>query len=528
MIKFLSCDKDAYITNKAIRVGPNFVRATGSNLGYAGTLDLFKLYEETTSLGSGSASIELSRGLLHFDLTPLMALTASVLDINHSSFKCWLQLKNVQGGQTTPSNFWLSVFPLAKAFSEGVGADVVSFQHQDVANWMSASIDITGSVSSWVSGGANHGVSIGAEGDYYASGALSGVSASLACSQFFERGDEDMEVEVTSLISGTLSGQLPDYGFRVGYIPTQEIDSVTRFVKRFGVRHSKNPLLFPRLRVAYDDRISDTQLGLYFDKSGSIGFYRNVGDSVENFYLSGAEVTGSNCVRLDLVASKSITFYTTSWSSTHSSSINHLTTSVIYFSTSFSGSQVFLGDLAQDGIYQAPVFISFEEMETAGFSEEEQKFVPIWKSRDGATTFSSGSGVVFKRIGSERSEVSYNGPNGRFLFTMANLPSAIVSGQKLRLRVFIQDYNTETVPAKIPMVLTSRIKENIQWSVRDVYQNSAVIDYDSVATRLSSDGKGMYFDFYSDLPKNRVYEFVFKITENGKETIVVSDRFKVV
>ena len=39
----LSASKDAYITNKII--GSSF-RATDANLGQAGTLDLFKLYDE--------------------------------------------------------------------------------------------------------------------------------------------------------------------------------------------------------------------------------------------------------------------------------------------------------------------------------------------------------------------------------------------------------------------------------------------------------------------------------------------------
>ena len=49
MYRILSASKDTYITNKIIN---NTFRATDSNVGQAGTLDLFKLYNENTLTGS--------------------------------------------------------------------------------------------------------------------------------------------------------------------------------------------------------------------------------------------------------------------------------------------------------------------------------------------------------------------------------------------------------------------------------------------------------------------------------------------
>ena len=82
MYRILTASSDAYITNKIIN---NSFRATDSNTGQAATLDLFKLYAESTS-GSDSSPTEISRLLLKFNLKPLRALTGSILDINHSSF----------------------------------------------------------------------------------------------------------------------------------------------------------------------------------------------------------------------------------------------------------------------------------------------------------------------------------------------------------------------------------------------------------------------------------------------------------
>ena len=48
MYRILSASKDAYITNKIINQS---FRATDANVGQAGTLDLFKLYDENKLSG---------------------------------------------------------------------------------------------------------------------------------------------------------------------------------------------------------------------------------------------------------------------------------------------------------------------------------------------------------------------------------------------------------------------------------------------------------------------------------------------
>ena len=136
MYRILTASKDTYITDKIIN---NKYRATDANVGHAGTLDLFKLFDESTLSGS-TQPIELSRVLIKFDLTPLRKLTGSSLSISDSSFKCTLKLHDVYGGQTTPSNFKLIVFPLSRSFDEGVGMDIISFADLDSCNWITSSI----------------------------------------------------------------------------------------------------------------------------------------------------------------------------------------------------------------------------------------------------------------------------------------------------------------------------------------------------------------------------------------------------
>ena len=71
MIKIISASADTYITNRIVN---NYLRAKDANVGLAGTLDLFKLYNETQINGETNP-IELTRVLLKFDLEPLRKLT---------------------------------------------------------------------------------------------------------------------------------------------------------------------------------------------------------------------------------------------------------------------------------------------------------------------------------------------------------------------------------------------------------------------------------------------------------------------
>ena len=58
MYRILSASKDTYITNKIIN---ETFRATDSNVGQAGTIDLFKIYNETSLSGSTESQKEITR-----------------------------------------------------------------------------------------------------------------------------------------------------------------------------------------------------------------------------------------------------------------------------------------------------------------------------------------------------------------------------------------------------------------------------------------------------------------------------------
>jgi len=88
MIKIISASADTYITNRIVSTR---LRATDANVGSAGTLDLFKLYNESKLTGD-DAPTELTRLLVKFDLGEIRSLTGSLFDTSASSFKCKLKM----------------------------------------------------------------------------------------------------------------------------------------------------------------------------------------------------------------------------------------------------------------------------------------------------------------------------------------------------------------------------------------------------------------------------------------------------
>ena len=113
----------------------------------------------------------------------------------------------------------------------------------------------------------------------------------------FVKGTEDLLVDVTRIVSATVAGQMPDFGFRISLSGSDENDNKTRFVKRFASRHIADPSLRPKIEVSFDDSLQDNHRNFFFDMSGSL-FLNSFGRSSTANIVSGSAltaITGSNC-----------------------------------------------------------------------------------------------------------------------------------------------------------------------------------------------------------------------------------------
>jgi len=500
MHRILTCSSDTYITNKIIN---NKFRAEDANVGQAGTIDIFKLYNENSS-GSITGTIEVSRGLLKFDLNPLRQLTGSSLDTNHSSFKCMLKMYDVYGGQTTPSSFKLIVFPLSKSFDEGIGRDIVNFSDLDSSNFVTASV-IDDTATLWEhTGAAKEGLLGSNDLDIISSGNLSDGSGvvNIWKSQTFSKGNEDLSIDITTMVSATLASQIPDCGFRISFSGTQESDDRTRFVKRFASKNSTRFSKRPKIVVTYDDSVQDHHGVFFFDVTGSI-FLNNFHRGNPTNILSGTRrrgISGSNCIVFKIF-----------------SGVNG---SGSYFAKQLSASQHQVGINFITGVYSATFAIS--EFESSSLREEIKSagsatFTTVWSSVDDTVGYHTGSLVIntVKRTSFE------NSPR-RLFINVTNLKPTYVSSEKSRFRVFVQDVAKQIVAYKLPFETVSEIFTDMYYRIRDFETDDIIVPFDpeSKGTLLSTDTKGMYFDFYMDsLAPGRTYIFDFLIKDEGTDLV---------
>ena len=282
----ITASKDAYIHNKIIG---NKFRATDSNTGYAGTLDLFKFYGEATlpktetdvsdyaldvdDDGVVDTAVELSRILIKFDLSDLETLASTDLDItNDTSFTATLRLFDILDGQMAPTNFNVNIFPLAEDFPEGVGRDTGSFNDLDIPNWVTASYDGNQAPPEqlWNEQGAGAVGNIGDAVDAYEFLA-DGVTSISATKEFIE-GTEPFTFDVTAAIKEMIrdGGTLTNNGFRISFSSIEESDTKTYFLKRFASRHVLNQYLRPRLTVSWSNSFRDNSKNAVLDISNTV------------------------------------------------------------------------------------------------------------------------------------------------------------------------------------------------------------------------------------------------------------------
>ena len=503
MIIICTASSDTYITDKII---DGDFRVTDANVGQAATLDLFKLYNETTLNGTSSQN-ELSRALIKFDLSPITELTGTVLDLNSSKFRATLHMKDIMTGHAVPRNFTLSVFPLSQSFDEGEGLDTGKFSDIHVANFVTASYTIQNNV--WFTSGANAGGLLDSSDiDYISSGNLvdgNGV-VSFEKKQLFQEGTGDLAIDITTLVSATVANQIPDVGFRLSFTGSQEQDVKTRFVKRFASRHVANPLLRPRVVVGFDDSIRDDHRSFYFDSSGTL-FLNSYERSGRANLVSGsglASVTGSNCFILHL-RKDLFSYYATG--SQHAAGTDSANMTGVYSAT-------FALPSVETTLYNKRDSIS-KLLTDSG----EVEFTTYWNSVDGTVSYHTGTLLMKKP---DRRSGQFGSREPQLIVT--NAERSYNAKDTVRFKLFGRDLiNEKNLPVKTPYSLPSVIYESVYYQIVDRVTGKIILAYDNTndSTRVSTDSEGMFFDFKMQaLTPGRAYSFDFYVVDRGSSYLV--------
>jgi hypothetical protein len=484
---------------------------TDANVGRAGTIDIFKLYNETFLEGEENP-VEISRGLIKFDVDSLAPLTQFAL--NETNFKCFLSLKSIETGHFTPSNFKLRLYPVSQNWSEGLGRDVTSFSDIDVSNFITASF-AGGTVNPWFESGADKKGLLGSNDiDIISSGNIGAGIENLFVQQTFEAGNEDLYVDVTKIVSSTLTGLIPNHGFRISLGPDEESDQKTYFVKRFFSRHTNSALKVPSLRVIFDDTIKDDHESFYFNTTGSLFISNTVRGTSQNIRSGSnlSEISGDNCLLLRI--------------STGSNYEKFLTAS--------SYTPLTLGDPAK-GLYTANFCIPYSDNSIVisgtqnlsvydiALASGSIKFKTEWLSLDRSVIFATGSVTVKKPKIAGFNSIS-QAPTVRII----NLRNSYTKFDNVRFRLFGRNLDNKIhPPVKLPIYERSEYFDDVFYSVRELISGEVIIPFEREhnGTRVSRDSEGMFFDFrMSTLPPGKSYYFEYLVATDGFTHTIVDSK----
>ena len=491
--------KDTYITNKIVGGAR---RATGANVGYASTIDLFKLYGESTLQGfKGSCTvggvtsdfagtpaqciagggtyntnlIEKSRGLLYFDLaalkTELTAITGGTEILTNSSLKINLVLKDVQGTQVAPKDFTLKLFRVTRDWDEGLGDNIVSFGEEHATSWVSASVGVD-----WSTPG----------GDYH-------ETTPTPISQTFSSGLEDLTMDVTSWVKGVWDETYSNNGWLLKF-DTEETDTKSYFVKRFASRHTRNPFLRPRLECSWENYHLDDRLSFDANTSNTL--------SIRNY---------SKGVATNLDSAPTLTLSSGSWSK-----------------SGLTSAAVTLAGRVQPGFYQASVNVDITHGDYSGLATDliasgSSLIQEKWYVSD--VLVHSGSFTL------RNPQANSSSTPRDYRISILDLKSTYTQQDMPMVRLFIRDRNLANEAVRIPIELPSEIINKAYYQIKDTNSQAILIPFsDKLAvanesTRISTDSKGMYFNFpVSVLPRGRTYTIDIAFYDRGKRRIYQSNQ----
>mgnify|MGYP003115051681 CR=1 FL=1 len=459
-------------------------RGTGSNMGYADSLEVFSIYGQES--GSNGQSQELSRILIQFPVNQISTdRTAGTIPAS-GSVSFYLKMFNAEHPFTLPQDFNLVVAPISRSWSEGTGLDMDNYQDIGVSNWLKSD-----SSTSWSSVG----------GDY-----LSQDNYNVR----FEKGYENLEVDVTTVvenwITGAAGGEYNNYGFGIRLTASQEAyfssslgtdsGSVIQntvgatqsyYTKKFFARSSEFFFKRPVLEARWDSRTMDDRENFFFSSSrapasenlNTLQLYNYIKGRLRNIPSVG---TGSILV----------SFYSSSNGSPTGSKL----------SLQAGGSTVSTGDRNATGSYVSPGIYSCDISLTAAATPL-QEIHDVWHS-NGVEFF---TGSFFPEL----MPTYDSAPTFNRITSCKNLKKIYSARDTARFRFFVRDRNwSPTIYTVATANNPTDIIESASYSVYRVADNLAAIPYGTgsdLSTYLSYDKEGNFFDLdMSLLEPDYMYE----------------------
>lgn len=481
-------------------------RGTGSNMGQSDILEVFSIYQQ-----SSSDSVERARALVQFPVSTILT-DRNAKDIPESgSVKFFLRIFNAPHGQTLPKNFDMQILPISQSWTEGEGLDMEEYTDSGpthVSNWIKAT-----KTQTWTNEG----------GDFHEVGTYRPNQNLPHYAQTFTNGTENLEVNITALVEewiaaeSTVDPDRENYGVMLKMSGSFENGGNNRsyYTKKFFARGSEFFYKRPIIEARWDDSIRDSRAVCYkssslasgTDNLNTIYLYNYVRGKLANIPVLGAN-SGSNFahtqINVQIFPSGNI-----------KNQVIKPKTLPIGGGVTVDGATVITGGLVTTGIYSA----SF------AFTGSEKEIFEVWSKPTGVTQgIQLATGSVFKVKSFDGSNFN---PNRTFTTTIKNLKPSYLQSDKARFRFFIRERGGQP---NIYTVATNTIEptiiENAYYRIFRIIDNHDVVSFGTGSgqqnkyTRMSYDVNGNYFDLNMSLFESG-YSYAIQVAYD------VDDRFMV-
>jgi len=442
-------------------------RGVDANVGQSDILETFSIYGQASS-----GSTELERILIKFSMDDIISDRANNLIPASGSATFYLRMYNAKHSQTVPRDLTLSIFAVSRSWQEGIGLDMENytdtvFPGNPGSTWMSAS-----STQAWTRMG----------GDYH---------VSPKYSAFFDRGYEDLKIDVTDLIeewiTGSAGGGKENYGFGVHLTASQEAyfsgaagadasdgelnnlvgAQTSYYTKKFFGRGTEFYYKRPSIEVVWDSSIKDDR-GEFYDSTDRLP------DSQQRRKLYLYNLFRGKFYDLQDIGTGSIY--------------------VQLFSASAGGAAiagtVFTGSHVSTGIYEVGINeINFSEILTLPFTIYDR-----WYNEDLDRCYLTSSFVILPATNAS----AYNPASLQYVSNITNLKPIYVPTDNVRLRVYVRLKNwSPTIYNVANEAIETSTIQSASYQIHRVIDDLPIIPYDTSSmrsTEMSYDAHGNYFD----------------------------------
>lgn len=200
--------------------------------------------------------------------TDLTKLTHTLRFTNTGAFDTEY-LNTAVGGKDRASSFDLISFKINQDWDNGVGYDY------EIPILLNGEGAFSNGASNWVE--AQTGVSwSGGTGVY--SGSPSGITVST---QHFDKGNENIEMDVTDYVNGLLTGDT-NYGLGLAYPRAYEVMNTTSLQYVGFFTNNTQTFYEPFLETVYNNHITDDRNNFFLDKPNKLYLYVNLAGNPTN------------------------------------------------------------------------------------------------------------------------------------------------------------------------------------------------------------------------------------------------------